>query len=573
MDEQAAVWRPPMDDTGTPAAGARRGGGGIRLLRARLAWILAVTAVVAGSAAVFTLSQPPVYKSTARVIVLAEVKPGAPTPPLPSMGTEKELITSDLVASRAAGALGVPVGDLTAGTDVTVPVDTEVLNITCSSGDPDEARRRAQALAEAYVTYKATQPIPTLPQQARVMTPAGRPGSPSEPKVPLNLAVGVLVGLLLGFLTALVRDRLDGRVRGVGDLEQRGLPALAVVPPSRELAPAPDVLVLRAPESAAAQAYGALGEQVLVATRDAPTATVVVAGAVPEWGTSSVAANLAATLALSGRQVVIVDADARPARTEPAGLKDRPGLLDVLARQIPLRAALQPTRVPRLTLLSLGRRTPASPTQLAGSRWAETSAALAKRFDVVIVAAAPLLTSANGVRVAHGATGVVLVVHDRQSARAELDRAVTELARVEAPVLGCVLMEPAHEWNLLPRPLRRRRRGSALQRRPDHPEDYARELSAEAVGWEDDQQPSAEPVVGTAARVAAEPSTALPEPAGNGGSLPAGGDLRSGAGSVAAGAGTPDPPDAPRPPGDVPRATENGSGRIDPDTLREEATG
>jgi succinoglycan biosynthesis transport protein ExoP len=571
MDEQAAVRRPPVDETGAAAPGRGRGGA-IRLIRVRLVWILAVTAVVAGSTALFTLSQQPVYKSTARVVVLPEVRTGVPAPPLPSMGTEKELVTSELVTSRAASVLGVPIADLTAGTEVTVPVDTEVLDITCSSGDPGEAQRRAQALADAYVTYKATQPIPTLPEQARVMTPAGRPGSPSQPKLPLNLAAGLLVGLLLGFLTALVRDRLDGRVRGAGELEQRGLPVLAVLPPSRELAPAPDVLVLRAPESAAAQAYGALGEQILVATRDASPATVVVAGAVPELGTSSVAANLAATLALSGRQVVIVDADSRPARTDPAGLRDRPGLLDVLAHQVPLQVALQRTRVPRLTLLSLGHRTPASPPQLVGSRWAQTSAALAKSFEIVIVAAAPLLTSANGVRVAHGATGVVLVVHDRQSARADLDRAVVELLRVEAPVLGCVLIQPPHRWNLLPRPLRRLRRGSALQRRLDHPEDYARELAPEATYPGTDQSPSAEPAVGTAATVPAEPSTGRPT-AGSGGSPPAGRDLRSGVDGVPAGVRTADPEGAPRPPGEEPRAAQNGKGRLDPDTLHEEASG
>lgn len=571
MDEQAAVRRPRMDDAATPASGPARGGA-IRLLRVRLVWILAVAAVVAGSTAAFTLSRPAVYESTARVVVLPEVKTGVPAPPLPSMGTEKELVTSELVAARAAGALNIPVADLTAGTEVTVPVDTEVLDITCSAADPDDAQRRAQALAEAYVTYKATQPINTLPEQARVMTPAARPGSPSQPNVPLNLAAGLLVGLILGVLAAVVRDRLDGRVRGAGELEQRGLPVLGVVPPVRELAPAPDVLVLRAPESAAAQAYGGLGEQILVATRDTPAVTVVVASAVPEWGTSSVAANLAATLALGGRRVVIVDADARPTRTEPVVHKDRSGLLDVLGRQVPLEAALQPTRVPRLTLLSLGQRTPASPTQLVGSRWAETSAALARSFEVVIVAAAPLLTSANGLRVAHGATGVVLVVHDRQSTRADIDRAVTDLARVDSPVLGCVLMEPAHRWSLLPRPLRRLRQGSAQQRRLDHPEDYVRHLAP--VAESDGGRPlPPEPVVGAAAgTVATEPVTTVPGTAGDGGSPDASRHVHL-PDDDTAGADRPHPVGAPLTSTELPpRAGQNGQGRLDPHEVRGQAT-
>jgi hypothetical protein len=142
---------------------------------------------------------------------------------------------------------------------------------------------------------------------------------------------------------------------------------------------------------------------------------------------------------------------------------------------------------------------------------------------------------------------------------------------VEAPVLGCVLMEPVHRWSLLPRPLRRLRRGSALQRRLDHPEDYARQLSPEpAAGSESDLPP--EPVVGTAAgTVSTQPATTLRGTAANGGSPAASRPGHLPDGDMAAADG-PRPVGAPLTSADAPRAGQNGQGRLDPHEVRREAT-
>src|SRR5829696_462718 len=485
-----------MTDVPVPGPGRVRS----RVVRTRLGWIIGVALAATLSSLAFSLAQAPTYRSTAEVVVGFEVRPDGPTPQLADMGTEKALVTSQLVAGKAATNLEIPVADLVTGVSVAVPVDTQILHITSSSRSPAEAQRRAQGLAAAYVAYKSSPPFRTIPQRAYIATPAALPLSPSSPNTRLTVVAGLVVGLVLGLLAALVRDRLDDRVRGADELEGRGLPVLATVPPSHELAPAPEVLVMRAPDSAAARAYGSLGEQVLAATCAVAPAIVVVTSARPERATSSVAANLAAALALNGRQVVIADADTRPSRGESAGMPDRPGLLDVLAHRVRAEEALQPTRVPRLQLLAVGHRTPGSPAQLVGSRWTETSTRLATSFDLVVVAGAPILVSADGLRVAHKSAGVVLVVQDRHSTRSDLERAVVELTRVGAPVLGCVLIQRDRRWRSLLRPLRHHRRErSAQQRSRENPSDYARQLAADP----DADRPGA--VDGPTVQIAREP--------------------------------------------------------------------
>lgn len=450
MTEHPRRAEPFPADT-APAVAAAPAGGITRLLRVRFGWIVAVTLLATVSAGAFSLSQTPIYESTARVVVLPEVKPAGPAPQPPSMGTEKELVGSDVVASGAARALGVSVAELLDGLTVTVPVDTQVLAISYRSSSPSQAQRRAQAFANAYVAYKDSQPIITLPERARVITPAQLPGWPSRPNIPLNVAAGLIVGLLLGFLAALLRDRLDDRVRGASELEDRGLPVLTVLPPT---GPASDLAILHAQDSPVARAYTALGQQVLHGLLDArkgQDATVVMTSVGPDERTSSVSVNLAAALAISGGRVAIVDARRRPERTrgEAEATDDPPGLVEVLTAGAQLTAVLQPTRVPQLSLLETGSRTSGATDQLIGPRWPETSAALSRSFDVVVISAAPILDSPDAVRLAHGAAGVVVIVHDGRSTRSELDRVVLEAGRLGTAVLGFVLIERARGWQRL----------------------------------------------------------------------------------------------------------------------------
>jgi Mrp family chromosome partitioning ATPase len=443
-----------MTDVGSGQPPPTAAGGIGRLLRARIAWILAVTFVVSLSAAVFSLRQAPVYSSTARVVVVPEVKTGGPTPQAPSMGTEKEIASSEVVVSRAAAVLDVPVAELQAGLTVTVPVDANILDFKYASVNAEEAQRRAQQLALSYVEYKDSQPIQTVPERASIITKASLPSAPVQPNTPVNVIAGLVVGLVLGFLTALVRDRLDDRVRGPGDLEQHGFPVLAVVPPTGDRT-APKIVVVAAPDSAAAQVYGMLGEKILLAMRGVQGATIAVTSAVEDEGKSSVAANLATALALGGKRVVLIGADVQLPHLDSFGFDDWPGVLEVLAGRVPLSAALQPTRVPGLRLLTVGPPRPGAPTQVVAAHWADLVADLRRTADLVVVGAAPLLASADSLRVIQGADAVVISIGDRRSTRSNVERAAVELRRAGARVLGCVVTEQARRrWV----PRRRRHR-------------------------------------------------------------------------------------------------------------------
>ncbi|HEY2225162.1 hypothetical protein [Actinomycetospora sp.] len=400
------------------------------LFRRRARWVAGTTLLVVLAAAVFSLIQTPTYEATADVVVLPVVTPNV-TPQTPNMGTERSLALSDLVTSGAARKLGWTVPDLLDAISVTVPAQTETLEITCATSDAGFSARCAQAVAESYVAYKDTQPIATLPERGRVISPAAPPLSPTTPNLALNLLAGLIVGLVLGFVVAALRDRLDTRVRVEGDIEARGLRVLGVVPARGAGAGRGSDAEERS------RAFGALAAK-LHSTVGEPTgrgAPVIVVTALAEEDTleaPAAASALASALAASGDRVVLVNADTG----SPTGSTPEPGLLDLLAGRIDVETALKTTSHPHLRTVSVGLR---PPERIGRREWSRLTAQLATEADLVVVAADPMLVTANGLSVAQGADTIVAVAVARATTRTDVEEFVRECRELGLPVAGAVL--------------------------------------------------------------------------------------------------------------------------------------
>src|SRR5919201_3292830 len=147
-----------------------------------------------------------------------------------------------------------------------------------------------------------------------IIQDAVKPSSPSSPNIPLNAGVAVVMGLAVGIGLAFLRDRLDDRLRGRTDLEERtGAPVLAVIPKvetwreRRE----PKLVTLSEPKSAAAEAYRTLRTSVMFAASQEGLKTIMVTSPGPGEGKPTTAANLAVVLAQADKRVILVSADHR----------------------------------------------------------------------------------------------------------------------------------------------------------------------------------------------------------------------------------------------------------------------
>jgi tyrosine-protein kinase len=440
-----------------------------RFLLARLPWILLITLAVTAGAAVLAWTQTPTYTSEADVVVYpASSQAGSSVQQTADMGTEKGIASSGAVLALASRSLQVPERLLQNGESVSVPVDTELLTISFSDPNRYEARRLAQGLARAYVTFRnpkpqhvvkvqgkgklaksvtVTTPAVTPPGavQAAIITPASLPLSPSSPNRPLDVGVALLAGLVLGLGTALVRDRIDDRLRGPVDLAERtDAPVLAVIPAFRRRRSdsASGLVMLTSPGSAVAEAYRNLRTRVLQVAgwRGASTILVTCPGREDK---ATVAANLAAAVAQSGRRVTLVCADLRWPRVHGLfGLEDdEAGLTSVLYGRADLATTLRRTGIRGLQVLPAGPPPPDPGALPQSPVLREVLDELRSGGDFVVVDAPPVLAGADAGALAELAPMILLVSDARRSRRAQVRAAVHELGHVREKVIGCVLSE------------------------------------------------------------------------------------------------------------------------------------
>ena len=327
-----------------------------------------------------------------------------------------------------------------------VAVGRDVANATKGSAEQSDLRTRKSTLAAQInnLSNRLNQYSVMKPNGGRIITDAALPGRPAKPDVLLYLGSGAILGLLLGLAVAMLRERLDGRVRHAADVSRRaGVPLLAELTERLRLS----ATELCAPHAPGGRVFSRLRNEVLAAlTPD--DQVIVVSSAHPGAGSTLVAANLADALARSGSEVVLVSAhapDLGTPTTPLSGLFDTatgPGFTDVLAGRATLPSALQPTlRNPRLSVITTGGTATAAGL-LQGEDVRTVLTALCEQTEYVIIDAPSTSASADAQSLAGLADAAIIIVERDACAVGEVIDAAEQLAKVGTPLLGAVLMPP-----------------------------------------------------------------------------------------------------------------------------------
>ncbi len=274
---------------------------------------------------------------------------------------------------------------------------------------------------------------------ADVAEAASRPRLPVKPNVPMNLALGLLLGLSLGVGIALAQDQLDDTVRDEKEAARLAeAPVLGTIPVFAA-AEAPSLPNGGSP-GVALEAYRALRYCLDFATAGRHGRVVLITSAGPSEGKTTTVLNLAATVALSGRRVTLVDADLRR-----SGLRrmlevdDERGITDVLLGEAQLEDVLRTSESPRLSFITSGRQTP-NPTELLESpRMRELIEELRRTADLVILDSPPLLSVADTMVLAGLCDAVLMVCVAGESQRYNVQLARQLLAHIGESIDGVVL--------------------------------------------------------------------------------------------------------------------------------------
>src|SRR5258705_4857078 len=170
---------------------------------------------------------------------------------------------------------------------------------------------------------------------------------PVRPNKPLNIALGIIIGLVVGVGLAFFIEYLDTSVKTIDDVERSlQAPVLGVIPQNVGL------LVEEGPESPHAEAYRVLRTNLLFSRKDDKLNTIAVVSAGAGEGKSTTVFNLQSVFAQSGQRVLVVDSDLRrPTLHKMLHVTNSLGLTNYLLKQNTLEEVIQTSKITSLDFL------------------------------------------------------------------------------------------------------------------------------------------------------------------------------------------------------------------------------
>lgn len=397
--------------------------------------------------------------------------------------TNIDVVSSLNVAEEAKRLLHThePPSSLLSAVSVTPGSNANVATLKAKGSTPTEAAAVANAFAEGYIIYRRQTDRATVAQAEELISQslttssaAARPkleeslrqlgvlkalqtgnaeiieharpeSTPVEPRPKRGALVGAVVGLLLGCGLALIIDRLDRRLRTLDDVERGyGYPVIASIPHT-PIRGNPLGGGAGAAQQAAGEAYRMLREGLHFLDPSGLARCFIVTSAEESEGKSTVAVNLASTLAAVGKRVVLLEADMRrPTAAVKLGVvRNALGLSDLLVSHVDLESCISPTAEPNLTVLPSGW-IPPNPADLLNAReMTDVIARLRDSADVVIVDSPPLLPVSDTrvlLQIAE-IDGIILVGRAGKSRRDRVQTARQVLDQSGRRVFGLVVTD------------------------------------------------------------------------------------------------------------------------------------
>ncbi len=284
----------------------------------------------------------------------------------------------------------------------------------------------------------------TAPNQAKLVSPI----------LIKNLAIGGFLGLMLGGGLAFLLEKNANTFRDPEDIAQYlGVPVLAHIPffkgrlkrPKKgEINPFQDLdqhlSVLHAPSSVASEAIRSLRTSIFFETSGPGGKVIQVTSPLPGDGKSTIAGNLACSIAQSGKKVLVIDCDLRrPQLTDNFAVGGKLGLTHVLNGECEPTDAAHRTPIATLDVMPSGP-IPANPADaLTLPDMAELLDSLRQKYDYILMDTPPLLVVTDPSITASMADGVVVTLRVRRKSKPNAKESVNILQTIGARVIGIVI--------------------------------------------------------------------------------------------------------------------------------------
>ena len=449
--------------------------------------IIAFVVIIPSAVFVYVSSKPKVYESSTLLQVQALAVDtslfgtAVPAPQSQALLSAARLVTTTAVARTAAQKLGEPVStarSLLSGVTAFPNVEADFITISARASTGRRAAEVANAFAAAVVTNRTDRAIGRLTgtidrveeqlnritgdtataregrkqlseqlqrlkalraaqgNNATIIEPAVASTTPVAPRVRRTVILAVIVSLMLAFGAVALAQAADRKVRDASELEDlTGRPLLSAVPRSA---------FADEPDGAAEEAFQTLRASLMYFNVDREIKSVLITSPSQGDGKTTVATNLARSMARAGKDVILVDADLRrPQVAWRFHVAGATGLGGVLVGETSLQNAfVEPeadTLAGRLRILPAGPPPPNPSELLASQRMTRLVEKLTEACDMLIIDSTPLLTVSDSLPLVDIVSGTVLIARVNETSKDAVKRLQALIANAGGTLLGSVV--------------------------------------------------------------------------------------------------------------------------------------
>ncbi|AYF73746.1 protein tyrosine kinase [Nocardia yunnanensis] len=405
-----------------------------RLLRRRWPIIVAAVVICAGAAYGYAGTLPTTYTASSSVYVSMATGTSVNDSYQGGLAAQQrvrsyvDLANSVTVATYVHDQLGLKtsVDDLRGRISAVSPPATTIIVISVTDSTATGARTLTDEVVSQFRALvsrlEVIQTDAAPAARAEVIDKAQTPSQPSGPQKKRYYILGVLAGLVLGLGAALLRDKLDKRVRTSTELEAfLPVPILGIVDDGRP---------------------GAAGELRRLRTRlteDPELVSLLVTSLSPS-SEPDVAIGLARTFADTGARVVLVDADSTghgSTRRSPAAAAA--GLSELLRNNTSPTASVLAWPEVGINVLGLGGMDFRTPDLLDSERFSDIISKLRTEFDHIIIEAAPVTAAADAIALARRCDATIGVIELGQTTSSQVRGALATFGADNKRMIGTVV--------------------------------------------------------------------------------------------------------------------------------------
>jgi succinoglycan biosynthesis transport protein ExoP len=303
----------------------------------------------------------------------------------------------------------------------------------------DTNRELYDGLLQRYKEVSAEAGVTT--NNISVVDRAERPLLPISPRPFVNLTLAFLFGLVLAGGAVAATEMFQDGVRTPEEVEEKfGVPLLGHTPRLGEGAVASQLLL--DPASHVSEAYQTVRTSVELSTDRGTPKTMLITSSRPGEGKSTTAFAMARDAAISGRKVLLIDADMRrPSLHKVFDLPREPGLSSFLTQQLSVEGVVHESPIPGLWFMAAGPKPPSPAELVSGGGMRALLNYVGDSFDQIIIDSPPVLGLADAPRLASLVDATLMVIEANRSHRGAINSAIKRLVAARAHIIGAVLVK------------------------------------------------------------------------------------------------------------------------------------